>query len=189
MDFPTMNEQLKDIGMRLACIREDCDMTAEDLAEKLGVPLADYLSYEKGEKDFSFSFVYNAAEALGVDVLDIISGSSPTLSMCCMVKKGNGYSVKRQHDYDYKHLAYTFKNKKAEPFLVTITPDDKPPILHGHDGQELNYLLSGEMTFYIGDISYELEAGDSVYFNSGIPHAEKAKGDVPAQFIAVVMKN
>ena len=88
MDFPTMNEQLKDIGMRLACIREDCDMTAEDLAEKLGVPLADYLSYEKGEKDFSFSFVYNAAEALGVDVLDIISGSSPTLSMCCMVKKG-----------------------------------------------------------------------------------------------------
>ena len=42
MDFPTMNEQLKDIGMRLACIREDCDMTAEDLAEKLGVPLADY---------------------------------------------------------------------------------------------------------------------------------------------------
>lgn len=184
-----MNDQLKDIGMRLACIREDCDITDTELAEKLGVDIDIYRSYEKGEIDFSFSFVYNAAEALGVDVLDIISGSSPTLSMCCMVKKGQGYSVNREHGYDYKHLAYTFKNKKSEPFLVTITPDDKPPVLHGHDGQEFNYVLSGKMTFYIGDISYELEEGDSVYFNSGIPHAEKATGDGPAKFIAVVVKN
>ena len=184
-----MNDQIKDIGMRLRMLREDMEISAEEMAKKLDVDVDTYNAYESGEMDFSFSFIYNAAEILGVDVLDLISGNAPTLSMCCMVKKGNGYSVKRQHDYDYKHLAYTFKNKKAEPFLVTITPDDNPPVLHGHDGQEFNYLLSGEMTFYIGDISYELEAGDSVYFNSGIPHAEKAKGDVPAQFIAVVMKN
>ena len=67
--------------------------------------------------------MYNAAEILGVDVLDIISGDAPKLSMCCMVKKGKGYSVKRGHEYDYKHLAYTFRGKKGEPFLVTITPD------------------------------------------------------------------
>ena len=183
-----MNDQIIDIGMRLKMLREDSEISAEAMAEKLGVDIATYTAYENGEMDFSFSFIYNAAEILGVDVLDLISGSAPTLSMCCMVKKGKGYSVKREDEYDYKHLAYTFRNKKAEPFLVTITPDNKPPVMHGHDGQEFNYVLSGKMMLYIGDISYELSKGDSVYFDSSVPHAEVAMGDKEAQFIAVVIK-
>lgn len=183
-----MNEQIKDIGMRLAFLREDMDLTTAEMAEKLNIDEETYISYEKGDMDFSFSFIYNAADVLGVDVLDLISGNAPTLSLCCAVKKGKGYSVQRAHEYDYKHLAYTFRNKKAEPFLVTITPDGKPPVMKCHDGQEFNYLLSGKMKFFIGDISYELEEGDSVYFDSGIPHAEVALGDEQAQFIAVVIK-
>lgn len=183
-----MNEQIKDIGMRLASLREDMDFTAEEMAEKLNVDIETYKAYENGDMDFSFSVIYNAAEILGVDVLDLISGDAPTISMCCMVKKGKGYSVKRAHEYDYKHLAYTFRNKKGEPFLVTITPDDKPPVMHGHEGQEFNYVISGKMMLYIGDISYELSQGDSVYFDSSIPHAEVALGDKEAQFIAVVIK-
>ena len=183
-----MNDQIKDIGMRLRMLREDMEISAEEMAKKLDVDVATYNAYESGEMDFSFSFIYNAAEILGVDVLDLISGNAPTLSMCCMVKRGKGYSVKREDEYDYKHLAYTFRNKKAEPFLVTITPDNKPPVMHGHDGQEFNYVLSGKMMLYIGDISYELSKGDSVYFDSSVPHAEVALGDKEAQFIAVVIK-
>ena len=183
-----MNEQIKDIGMRLSCLREDMEISTSEMAKKLNVDEDTYKAYESGDKDFSFSFIYNAADILGVDVLDLISGSAPTISMCCMVKKGQGYSVKRAHEYDYKHLAYTFRNKKAEPFLVTITPDDKPPVMHGHEGQEFNYVISGKMMLYIGDISYELSQGDSVYFDSSIPHAEVALGDEEAQFIAVVIK-
>ena len=182
-----MNDQLKDIGMRLASLREDCEYTAAQMAEKLNMSEPEYIEYEKGNKDFSFSFVYNCANLLGVDVLDIISGSSPTLSKACMVEAGKGYSVKREHEYDYKHLAYTFRKKKAEPFLVTIVPEDEVPVLHGHEGQEFNYILSGEMTLYIGDISYEMKKGDSIYFDAGLPHAAKAQGDEPVQFIAVVI--
>ena len=183
-----MNDQIKDIGMRLAFLREEMEISTKEMAEKLEVDEATYVSYEMGENDFSFSFIYNAAEVLGVDVLDLISGSAPTLSMCCMVQSGKGYSIKREDEYDYKHLAYTFRNKKAEPFLVTITPDDKPPVMHGHEGQEFNYVISGKMMLYIGDISYELSEGDSVYFDSGVPHAEVALGDKEAKFIAVVVK-
>ncbi|MBE7011750.1 MAG: helix-turn-helix transcriptional regulator [Ruminococcaceae bacterium] len=183
-----MNDQIKDIGMRLASLRDDMEISQQEMAEKLGVDIETYLAYEKGDMDFSFSVIYKAAEVLGVDVLDLISGSAPTISMCCMVKKGKGYSVKREDEYDYKHLAYTFRNKKSEPFLVTITPDDKPPVMHGHEGQEFNYVISGKMMLYIGDISYELSEGDSVYFDSSVPHAEVALGDKEAQFIAVVVK-
>jgi mannose-6-phosphate isomerase-like protein (cupin superfamily) len=49
-------------------------------------------------------------------------------------------------------------------------------------------MVSGSMRFYIGDISYDLEEGDSVYFDSGVPHAMRALNGKPAQFIAVVIK-
>jgi quercetin dioxygenase-like cupin family protein len=62
------------------------------------------------------------------------------------------------------------------------------PTLHDHKGQEFNYMVSGSMRFYIGDISYDLEEGDSVYFDSGVPHAMRALNGKPAQFIAVVIK-
>ena len=66
-------------------------------------------------------------------------------------------------------------------------PSD-PYSLHTHDGQEFNYILSGKMKFYIGDDAYELSEGDSVYFDSNIPHAERALDDKPLKFLAVVMK-
>ena len=181
-----MNGEIEEIGIRLASLRSDLGISQEEMAKKVNEDLETYKKYENGELDFSFSFIYNAAEILGVDVLELISGEQPRLSMCCYVKNGEGYSVTRPHGYDYKHLAYTFKDKKAEPFYVTIKHSDKPPVLHGHEGQEFNYILKGRMKFYIGDISYELNEGDSVYFDSSIPHAEEAM-DEETQFIAVVI--
>ncbi|MGI6577794.1 MAG: helix-turn-helix domain-containing protein [Eubacteriales bacterium] len=184
-----MTEQLIEIGTRLAALRDICELTSADIAEKMGISEEEYLSYENGERDFSFSFLYNAADILGVDVLDIISGDSPKLSICSVVRKGEGYTIQRRSAYDYRHLAYTFRKKKAEPFMVTVEPkDDTTPTLHDHAGQEFNYMVSGRMRFYIGDISYDLEEGDSVYFDSGVPHAMKALDGKPAKFLAVVIK-
>jgi len=184
-----MTDQLQEMGERIKALREIEEITRETMAVKCEVSLADYISYENGEKDFSFSFLYNAANALGVDVVDLMSGDSPKLSTCCMVKKGGGFEVKRRASYDYRHLAFTFRHKMAEPFMVTVEPkEDVVPVLHAHEGQEFNYVVEGQMTFYIGEISYELDEGDSIYFDSGIPHAMKANLGKPCKFLAVVMK-
>ncbi|MTI79914.1 MAG: cupin domain-containing protein [Firmicutes bacterium] len=177
------------MGARLSMLRESMGITPEKIVEELEISLSDYMLYEAGEKDFSFSFLYNVAGILGVDVLDIISGETPKLSLCCVVRDGGGYDINRRKAYDYKHLAYTFRNKKAEPFLVTVEPnDDTTPERHSHDGQEFNYMVSGSMKFFIGDMVYTLGEGDSVYFDSSVPHAMKADGDIPAKFLAIVMK-
>lgn len=184
-----MIEQLKDIGARLSMLRESMGVSPEKIAEELGILLADYLLYEAGEKDFSFSFLYNVAGFLGVDVVDIISGESPKLSLCCVVRAGGGYAINRRKAYDYKHLAFTFRKKKAEPFMVTVEPNgDTIPERHFHAGQEFNYMVSGCMKFFVGDMVYTLNEGDSVYFDSSVPHAMKAHGDTPAKFLAVVLK-
>ncbi len=183
-----MTEQIKEIGLRLATLREICDMTSATMAERLGVPIETYIAYEKGERDFSFSFLYNCAEILGVDILDLMSGESPKLSTCALVRKGQGFDVSRNEAYNYKHLAFTFRNKKSEPFLVTVEPADELPPLNSHEGQEFNYVLEGRVLVQIGNITYELEEGDSVYFDSSVPHAERALDGKRARFIAVVMK-
>ncbi|MDL2287776.1 cupin domain-containing protein [Oscillospiraceae bacterium OttesenSCG-928-F05] len=185
-----MTEQLKEIGIRLAALRDICGFTPEEMAEKLDMSVEDYLAYERGERDFSFSFLYNAAGVLGVDVLDIMSGESPKLSTCTVVRSGGGYDIQRRKAYEYKHLAFTFRKKKAEPFMVTVEPrqSETQPALHDHPGQEFNYMVEGRMEFFIGAMTYVLETGDSVYFDSGVPHAMRALDGKRARFLAVVMK-
>jgi quercetin dioxygenase-like cupin family protein len=184
-----MTEQLQEIGARLGALRDVLDISVEKMAQTMKISVDEYTAYEQGQRDFSFSFLQNAALIFGVDVVDIISGESPKLTKCALVRKGEGYDIERRKAYDYKHLAFTFSNKRAEPFMVTVEPKQgEKPTLHAHDGQEFDYMLSGKMEFFFDNIVYELTEGDSVYFDSGIPHAMKAVGDKAAQFLAVVIK-
>jgi len=184
-----MTEQLLEIGGRLKGLRGMLDIPVEEMARVLQLSEAEYLAYERGERDFSFSFLSNAAGTLGVDIVELISGESPRLKTGALTRKGEGFDIKRQDAYLYKHLAFTFSNKKAEPFLVTVEPSEaEAPATHTHEGQEFNYMVSGRMEFQLGGVIYTLNEGDSMYFDSGVPHAMRALDGQPVQFIAVVIK-
>lgn len=184
-----MSEMLVDIARRIRALRELEELTQEEMAAKCDISVEEYREYEKGNRDFSFSFIYNAAKALGVDVVDILTGDSPKLNSACVVRGGQGLKINRRDAYDYRHLAYTFRGKFAEPFMVTVepAPETEKPTLHEHEGQEFNYIIEGTMALYIGDVIYTLDAGDSIYFNGAVPHAMRAMYGKSARFIAVVM--
>lgn len=183
-----MEEQLLEMGMRLRELREIKGMSETEIAAKLGKTVEEYLEYEQGKHDFSFSFMLNVATILGIDVINLLSGQSPKLSDCAIVRRGQEFFIKKEGAYDYKHLAYTFRNKKGEPFFVTCMPGEEDKVFHTHAGQEFNFVLSGSMRLTVGNVTYELNKGDSAYFNSELPHGIKVLGDVPVKFLAVVMK-
>ncbi len=183
-----MSDQLEQMGERIRALREILELSPEDVAQRCDMTPEEYSEYESGNVDFSFSFLSNVAGIFGVDVLDIMSGDSPKLSTACVVRKGEGFQVNRRATYDYKHLAFTFRDKLAEPFMVTVEPDEEHrPELHAHEGQEFNYVVKGQMTLFIGEITYILDEGDSIYFDSGVPHAMKANNDSACRFLAVVI--
>ena len=186
-----MTEQLREIGMRLSALRSIAEMTVDTFCEKTGVTAQELADFEKGERDFSFSFLYNAAHVLGVDVVDLMSGDSPKLSGCCLTRAGKGYEIDRRAAYSYKHLAFTFKNKLAEPFMVTVDPRDdiESPEQHSHTGQEFNLMQEGRMRVFMGALTYDLNPGDSIYFDASQKHAMRALDVKPARFLAVVMQN
>jgi transcriptional regulator with XRE-family HTH domain len=184
-----MTEQLKEMGMRMADLREVMGYTAVEVAERLGISEEEYLAYESGEKDFSFSTMYNVAKLFNVDVVNLLSGdTAPQLTGCALAKKGQGFKIVKDNQYDYRHLAFTFKDKLADPFMVTVLPNQSDLVLHSHSGQEFNYIVEGTIKFTFGDMSYELEEGDSVYFDSSIPHKEEPMNGKAAKFLAIVIE-
>ena len=95
----------------------------------------------------------------------------------------------RREQYVYHHLAYNFRDKLAEPFIVTVAQDAEgaEKQAHSHEGQEFDYVLEGTLRIVLGGNDLYLKAGDSIYYDSSLPHAMYAlEGD--CRFIAVVVK-
>ena len=96
--------------------------------------------------------------------------------------------VERRRAYNYEAHAANFVNRKADPFVVIVEPkEDKTVAYNSHPGQEFNYLLSGRLKFFIGDSEMVLEPGDSIYFDSGKPHAMLAMDGKAAKFLAIIL--
>jgi mannose-6-phosphate isomerase-like protein (cupin superfamily) len=56
----------------------------------------------------------------------------------------------------------------------------------GHDGDELRYVISGRVTFCVGDREIEVAAGGSLCHSCASPHGFRT-GDLPATFLTVAL--
>ena len=102
---------------------------------------------------------------------------------------GAGVSVERRKAYKYEALASGFRDRKADPFIVTVepTPADAPMHLNSHEGQEMNYVLEGRLLLSLNGKELMLNVGDSLYFDSSLPHGMKALDGRPVRFLAIIM--
>lgn len=185
-----MEKNIELIAERISCLRDIMEISAEEMAAAVGIPAEEYMEYEKGKKDFAFSFLYTVADKLGVDITDLLTGESARLSLYSCVRAGEGLGMERRKEYKYQHLAYIFKNKKMEPFLVTVDPSDVDAATHknSHIGHEFNYILEGSMTVYVDTEKVTLHEGDALYFNSKYPHAMQAENGERCRFLAIIAK-
>lgn len=74
-------------------------------------------------------------------------GEEPKMNAYFITRAGKGVSVERQKAYKYEALAAGFRDRKIDPFIVTVEPaaDDAPMHLNCHPGQEMNYVLEGRL--------------------------------------------
>ena len=63
-----MDEQIKQIAMRLHGLRDALDLTVEQVAEKIGVTPEQYAAMESGEKDLSVSTLQKISTEFGTYV-------------------------------------------------------------------------------------------------------------------------
>lgn len=181
-----MTTEFKEIGLRIKGLREACDITREELAQELGVPVETYISYEETGADVPISAIYHIANKFGVDLSEILTGTDPKLDTYQVVKAGRGRTVDRYPGYYYQDLAWKYEHKIMQPLLVTLDPSDEPAELVTHAGQEFNLVLQGTVIVTFDDQQIELNPGDSMYFNPTHPHGQKCGSAVPAVFVTII---
>lgn len=187
-----MEPNIAEIAERIKAMRELCEIPVEEMAGIVGKTVEEYTEYESGKLDFSFTFLHKCAERFGIDIVELLTGENPHLSGFTLVRNGQGLPIKRRVGFEYQHLAYNFKDKLAETFVVIapyIEEDQDAPIRTStHEGQEFDYILEGTLRFTHNGHVMDLGPGDSVYYDSGMPHGMYATSKDGCKFLAVVVK-
>ena len=179
------------MAARIRELREIEGFSPEQMAEKTDVTTEEYLLCESGGSDLNFAFIYRCALALGVDVTDIIEGSSPKLRSYTVTRSGAGQRIEQAHGMVYYNLAAAFQNRIAEPLYVVSAYNEEAQRrdieLTTHEGQECDIVVRGQLKVQVGGHTEVLHAGDSIYYDSGTPHGMIAVGGEDCIFYAIVL--
>jgi transcriptional regulator with XRE-family HTH domain len=189
--FPPEERRFSQIPGRIKEFREIMEISAIDMARDIGLSLETYEKYESGDLDIPISVLYKISNRLGTDTTVLLTGDDPRMETASVCRAGKGIQVERYPGYDYSSLAYNFKGRTMEPLLVTLDTDKAPAPLVRHSGQEFNYVVKGKVRVSVGNRDYDLEAGDSLYFDARLPHAQcalESGGGNSAQFITIIQE-
>jgi mannose-6-phosphate isomerase-like protein (cupin superfamily) len=75
--------------------------------------------------------------------------------------------------------------RRASLLWLAAEPEAESGIALTHEGEDVVVVLKGRLNVEVGGTWYELAAGDSIYFNSELPHRWCNRGKVTAEAIWV----
>lgn len=184
-----MNEEIKQIAQRLHGLREVMGVTDEEMATVCKCSVEEYRLLETGNHDISVCTLQRVSHAYHIPLDTLMFGEEPKMSSYYLTRYGKGVSIERRKAYKYQSLAAGFKDRKMDPYIVTVEPkDDAVPVsLNTHEGQEFNAVISGRMQLTIDHKVLVLNPGDSIYFKGSLPHGMKALDGKKVQFFAVIV--
>lgn len=185
------------VGQRIKTIRENRQMSVADLAaaipgeKEANLKLVE--SLERGELVPSLTPLLQIARALGVRLgsfLDDQTGHAIVQTHADKVAATSRFVGSNlggaKPELNFFSLAANKNDRHMEPFLIDVQPHAGETVLSGHEGEEFIYVLDGEIEVAYGKDTYRVPAGDSIYYDSIVPHHLHATGKKPAKILAVV---
>jgi quercetin dioxygenase-like cupin family protein len=183
-------QEALDHGPRLRAIREERGFTLEELSAKTGIEPEVLAQAEAGETVLPLGQLIKVTKVLSLKMADAISAGQESFTIVRAHQreafKRFGQAKQTRYGYAYESLAARKKDRKMEPFIVTLLPAAADE-LSTHDGQEFIYVLEGEMEVTVEDTREVLAPGDAVYYDATSRHLVRAHGDKPAKILAVIV--
>jgi len=183
----------KEIAARIRELREISGISTEEMANRTGVSLEEYLLCEEGKRDLSIAFLYRCVLILGVDMSDLLEGHSPKLRSYALTRKGEGQRIEEAHNMVGYNLASGFRNRIALPLYMELAyrpgGEFEDIELVTHEGQECDIVIRGRMRIQIGSKTEILNPGDCIYYDSSVPHGMIAVDGQDCAFYAIVLSN
>lgn len=179
------------VGERVRIVREEKGLTAEDVGRRTGLSPKYLEQVEAGEVSPPLGVLIKIAKALDMKLGRFISTGA--VKPFTVVRKEERRVISRytsaqgdQYGYTYESLAPDKKDRHMEPFMITLVPSKAKKELSTHAGQEFIHVLEGAMEVILEDYTDVLYPGDSIYYDSTVPHLVRCHGDKETVILAVL---
>lgn len=171
------------IGHKWKAYRDKLNLKLEEVASQVGISTSYLSKIEKGKANISYEILERLATFYGESVLHFFD---PQAENQVVVKKGTGEIVEAGLSGVSLESLISQRDHIIFPMLFTIEPGAGAPDTHSHHGEEFIYVLSGafQVTLNHNEV-YELNAGDTIFFRSNLPHDWKNPGHVVCQVLWV----
>lgn len=182
------------IGSKLATLRQSLGLSATELAERCGCSVGVVEGLEAGNIVPSLAPLIKVTRALGVRLGTLLDDDTRIGPVVTRRNKAEAVSRVRSLEtssdggvLDFFSLALGKTSRHMEPFLIDVQPAAAGRhALSTHEGEEFIYVLNGGIEVEYGKDVHVLEAGDSIYYDSIVPHQVRARGNAAAKILAVV---
>jgi len=178
-----------ELGDRILAFRERLGLSQAELAQNSGVDVALVAAVECGDASPALGILMKLSRALGQRLGTFLDDQcQPDPLIVRQAERAPGF---RQHlaaapeSIRYFPLGRGKADRHMEPLFIEISPEE-PLILTSHEGEEFLIAVSGQLVIHHGRDLHLLEPGDSIYYNSIVPHAVSAGNGAPATAYAVI---
>ncbi len=187
-----MSEQSLKIGEKVKSLRARKEMSIEDVSKESGIPETTITGIEDHSISPPLGNIISLAKVFQVTLGDFFEDSAD--SPFCIVRSDDRKTVPRfsstggkSAGYSYESLGHQKQNRQMEPFLVTLTPAGASHVEpNQHDGEEIIFVLEGQVEVKLAEHTDILNPGDSIYYDSNLPHVVSCYGDNQATILAVI---
>lgn len=185
----------KIIGEKIKNIREMKNISVEDMATRSGLGTDQILRIE-GNEDFpSLAPLIKIARVLGVRLGTFLDDQQALGPVICrkenlLSAEGIGFTnnAMTKHKYMSYHSLSTDKSgRHMEPFIIDVMPAKEANFIFStHEGEEFIYVIEGAIEINYGKNTFQLNEGDSIYYDSIVAHHVHAGNEKPAKILGVI---
>ena len=171
------------IGAKVRRARLAANLKLQELADKCGLSKALLSRIENDKINPSIGSLHEIAAALGINLSGFFGEQRP-LQSHVVLRKGERHEIEIRSDGSTIENFVPFGGTHMlQAFLLIEEPGGQSQGILSHYGEEVGYVLEGELELTVSGNLYRLKAGDSFNFRSEEPHGHRNPGKTRAVVI------
>jgi len=178
------------IGRAVRMLRSRLGLTGSELAKASFISTGMLSKIETGQISASLGTLEAIAISLNVSLSALLANSEARRD-CSFVKANRGVQIDRRGTkagHRYELLGHSVGGPVVvEPYLITLSQEATPYTSFQHAGTELIYMLTGSVRYRHGDQVYDMEPGDSLFFDATARHGPEALLELPSTYLSFIV--
>lgn len=173
-DSPATSSDLR-LGAQIRRIRQMKGMRLRDLSERCGLSESLISRIENDKVTPSLHTLHHLAKSLDLTVAELLS-EQPIESSIVMrhgqrrtIGRGN-YGVDDPEGIEAEVMVPIGHRSSLQGFLVRLRPGASTSGARQHEGEEIGYVVGGELLLTVAGVTHHLYRGDSFHFASRLAH-------------------